>query len=115
MSDKHLALQFADGSHHGHRIVRLTGSLCLETVSQFLERMRQEPAPVIILVLRDIDFLDSTGVGAIVRIHVGSENAQRRLGLADMSVRARAALEVAGLLTVLSTFPTVAEAEKHFG
>lgn len=106
-------MEIADGTRPGQRIARPSGQLSLETVSQLMDRLRRETAPVVILDLHDVDFLDSTGVGAIVRIHVGSESLQRRLGLANLSVRCRAALEVSGLLKVLSIFPTIADAELH--
>lgn len=109
-----LAMEFTDGSRPGHRIVRLKGQLALETSSEFLEKMRADTSPVVILDLHDLDFLDSTGVGAIVRVHVGSESLKRRLGLANLGVRTRAALEVSGLLNVLAIFPTIDEAERHF-
>ena len=113
MAERHLTIALAPGSRPGHQIVTLKGQLTLETVKQFQDALRAESAPVLILDMHGVDFLDSSGVGALVNLYVGCERKQRRLGVADPSVRVRAALEVAGIHRVLSIFATVAAAEQQ--
>ena len=113
MADKHLTLQIAAGSRPGHQIVTLKGQLALETVKPFQGTLRAESAPVVILDMHCVEFLDSSGVGALVNLYMGCERTHRRLGIADASVRVRAALEVAGLHRVLSIFATIAGAEQQ--
>jgi len=113
MAERRLNTALAPGSRPGHQIATLTGQLTLETVKQFQDTLRAESAPVLILDLHDVDFLDSSGVGALVNLYVGRERTHRRLGVADPSARVRAALEVAGIHRVLSIFATIAAAEQQ--
>ena len=48
-------------------VTRLTGKLSLETVHEFLCMMRPEPASYLVLDMSGVSFLDSAGVGALVR------------------------------------------------
>jgi anti-sigma B factor antagonist len=113
MAERRLDIAVAPGSRPGHQIATLKGELTLETVKQFQDALRAESAPVLILDMHNVNFLDSSGVGALVNLYVGRERTQRCLGIADPGARVRAALEVAGIHRVLSIFVTIAAAEQQ--
>ena len=58
-----LQLDKLPSSSGSHLVVRLDGKLSLESVSTFLQIMRAEPTPYLILDMSGLGFLDSAGVG----------------------------------------------------
>jgi anti-anti-sigma factor len=88
-------------------LARLRGKLSLETVRDFLNVLRAEPAPRLVLDMSGVTFLDSSGVGALVSLFVGRRTNGRSLVLAGMTPQAEAVLEVSGLMKLLPILPTV--------
>lgn len=88
-------------------IAHLRGKLSLETVHNFIESMRPEPAPHLVLDMSGVTFLDSAGVGALVSLFVTRRNGQKSFGLAALTQQGTAVMQVAGLVKVLPIFPTV--------
>jgi len=88
-------------------VIRLEGRLILETVSRFLPAMRAEDAPALVLDMRDVRFMDSAGVGALVQIFVHRRGQGQEFLIAGLTQQARAVLEVAGLLKLLPTYESV--------
>src|SRR5216684_3026280 len=64
MEPFHLDLQKQTESNGSQIVMRLSGKLSLETVHNFIQTLRPEPAPHLILDLGGVSFLDSAGVGA---------------------------------------------------
>ncbi len=85
----------------------------LDTAPQFLQAVRAERAPAVILDLSNVDYLDSGGVGALVQTYSSFRKAQRRLALAAPRPRIVAVLELTCLLGLFQVYPNVAEAESH--
>lgn len=88
-------------------VAHLRGKLSLETVHNFIESMRPEPSPHLVLDMSGVTFLDSAGVGALVSLFVNRRNGQKSLGLAALTQQGTAVMQVAGLMKVLPIFPTV--------
>lgn len=98
-------------SSHGDRLVtRLSGKLSLETVHNFIETMRPEPATHLVLDMSGVSFLDSAGIGALVSIFVTRRNNGKSLALAGLTEQGNAALQVAGLTRLFPVYPTVESA-----
>jgi anti-sigma B factor antagonist len=110
-----LQIDVKDGKHPGQRVVRLTGSLSLQTVPSFLKVVRSEEAPAIIVDFSEVGILDSAGVGALIQTHVACTRSQRRLALAGLSQRVEAVLEVTRVRNLFPIYPTAADAESQFG
>jgi anti-sigma B factor antagonist len=92
----------------------LTGSLTLETVAGFNQSLREETAPVMVLDLSKVEWLDSAGVGALVQLLVRRAKGKGSLALAGLSTRSNAVLQVAHVLRLFSVFPTSEDALAHF-
>jgi anti-anti-sigma factor len=58
----------------------------------------------IVIDLSGLDYADSMGLGALVRLYVSARGCGTRLELVNLGERVRALLGVTGLLTVFSTF-----------
>jgi anti-sigma B factor antagonist len=111
MSDQSLRVENLEGSRVGHRILRLTGPLILSNLFEFQGLVRAEKAPVVIIDLTQVPYIDSAGIGALMGAHVSRQRDGRRLALAGVSQRVQQTLEITRVFEFLSVYPSVAEAE----
>jgi len=100
--------------HPGLKVIVLTGGLTIETVAVFNQTLRDEPAPVLLLNLTKLEWLDSAGVGSLVQLLVRREKAKNSLAIAGLTSRNQAVLQVSQLLRLFSVFPTTDLAVEHF-
>jgi anti-anti-sigma factor len=91
-------------------VVRLNGKLSLETVHNFIQTLRPDPAARLILDLSGVSFLDSAGVGALVQIFVHRRNQGQSFALTGLTKQSTAVLQVAGLSKLLPVHASVEEA-----
>lgn len=91
-------------------MIALNGKLSLETVHDFIETLRPEPAPVLILDMSKCTFLDSAGVGALVSIFVSRRNHGKKLMLAGLTPQGHAVMQVSGLVKLLPLYPLLEDA-----
>jgi anti-anti-sigma factor len=94
-------------ANNGHLVVRLSGKLALETVHNFIETMRPEPAQHLVLDMSGVSFMDSAGVGALVSLFVSRRNHGKSFAIAALNQQGQAIFQVAGLTKLLPTFATV--------
>jgi anti-sigma B factor antagonist len=101
-------------SHNGTpSVAKLDGKLVLETVTEFLQTMRQQGSPNLILDMSSVSFLDSAGVGALVQLFVHRRNQGQKFALAALSGQAIAIMQVSGLVKLLPIYASVAEASRQ--
>jgi anti-anti-sigma factor len=100
--------------HPGLKVVVLTGGLTIETVALFNQTLREDPAPILLLNLAALEWLDSAGVGSLVQLMVRRGKAHTALAIAGLSTRNQAVLQVSQLLRLFSVFPTSDHAVEHF-
>jgi anti-sigma B factor antagonist len=110
MQPVHLDLEELPASDPNRLVTRLTGKLSLETVHNFIQTLRPEPAPHLILDMSGVSFLDSAGVGALVQLFVHRRNAGKRFALAALTQQGNAVIQVAGLAKLLPIHASVQEA-----
>ncbi len=91
-------------------IYKATGKLSLETVNEFIQKVRAETASYVVLDLSGVSFLDSAGVGALVSLFVSRRNQGKVFALAALSPQSTAVVTVAGLQNLLPVYKTVEEA-----
>ena len=115
MPTTQLELDRSDSGNADIVIIGLNGKLSLETVHDFIETMRPEPAPVLILDMGKCTFLDSAGVGALVSIFVSRRNHGKKLILAGLTLQGQAVMQVSGLIKLLPLYPLVEDAIKASG
>jgi anti-sigma B factor antagonist len=68
----------------GGTVIAVSGELDLASspaLEAELDRVFDSDEPVVILDLRQLDFMDSTGLSVLIRAHQTAENADRRLWL----------------------------------
>jgi len=95
---------------NGNVVAKLTGKLNMETVGGFLRELRTVEAEKLVLDMRDLGFVDSAGVGALVQIFVHRRGKSQKFALARLTPQGMAVIQVAGLHKLLPQFPTIEEA-----
>ncbi len=110
MIPTHLDLELQAGSNSSQIVMRLNGKLSLETVHNFIQTLRPEPAAHLILDMGGVSFLDSAGVGALVQLFVHRRNQGQTFALTGLTKQSNAVIQVAGLTKLLPTHDSVAEA-----
>jgi anti-sigma B factor antagonist len=105
-----LELEKRSGSTDALAIFQLKGKLSLETVNEFIQKLRPEPAQHLILDMSGVTFLDSAGVGALVSLFVNRRNHGKTFALAALAPQSSAVVTVAGLQNLLPIYKTVEEA-----
>jgi len=91
--------EFVHGSRNGTDLLSVSGEVDIASVDDFLAaaRSRLENAPVLEIDLGSVSFIDSSGLGALVRLHKESEEAGKELRLANVPGSMRRLLEITGL------------------
>jgi anti-sigma B factor antagonist len=107
MQPAQLDLEKLSASNGSNLVTRLKGKLSLETVHNFIQTLRPEPAAHLVLDMSGVSFLDSAGVGALVSLLVHRRNLGRSFAIAGLTQQGMAVLQVAGLTKLLPNFPTV--------
>lgn len=110
MTPNVLELEKAAGPDGGSTILRLKGKLSLETVNNFIQTVRPEPAAHLILDMSGVSFLDSAGTGALVQLFVHRRSKGQTFALAGLSKQSNAVMQVAGLTKLLAIHNSVEEA-----
>jgi anti-anti-sigma factor len=85
-------------------ILRLQGDIDIDTTRHLTERLNAligDPSAAPVVDLTGVTFIDSTGLGALVRAHRRLRRQGRALALICPDGPARRALEVSGLIGVL--------------
>jgi anti-sigma B factor antagonist len=93
MQEKPLEIERVD-SPSGTSILRLHGPLLLGNFFGFQTTVRSDGAPVLILDVADVPYIDSAGIGCLVGAHVSREHAGRKMIVAGASERLINSLKV---------------------
>ena len=107
MQPAKLDLEKVSVSNGSILVIQLNGKLSLETVHNFIQTLRPEPAAHLVLDMSGVSFLDSAGVGALVSLLVHRRHGGQLFALAALTQQGNAVLQVAGLTKLLPNFPTV--------
>jgi anti-sigma B factor antagonist len=95
-------------------VLSLHGPLTMENVSPFLNAVRREDAPTMILDFSGVPYLDSSGLGSLVSACTSCVKAGRRIALTGVNARVRRVFEITKVEQVLLMFPTLSDALEAF-
>lgn len=104
-----------DGKIAEHRILTLIGPFTLAAVFEFQNAVRQNTAPVTVIDLTGVPYMDSAALGSLLGLHVSCQQHSRRYALGGVSDRLRTMLRVAGVDSVLHAYASLGEAEAALG
>jgi anti-sigma B factor antagonist len=105
-----LELEKLPSSNESLTIYKATGKLSLETINEFIQKVRPETAANVVLDMSGVTFLDSAGVGSLVSLFVSRRNQGKRFGLAALTPQGAAVVMLGGLHNLLPVYKTVEEA-----
>ena len=91
-------------------VLSFRGPLTMDNVSPFLNAVRREDAPTVILDFSGVPYLDSSGLGSLVSACTSCAKAGRRVALTGVNPRVRKVFEITKVENVLLMFQTLAEA-----
>ena len=95
-------------------VLSLHGPLTMENVTPFLNAVRRENAPTMILDLSGVPYLDSSGLGSLVSACTSCAKAGRRIALTGVNKRVQKVLEITKTERVFLMFPTLSDAIEAF-
>lgn len=95
-------------------VLSLRGPLTMENVSPFLNAVRREDAPTMILDMTGVPYLDSSGLGSLVAACTSCAKAGRRVALTGVNRRVQKVFEITKMEQVFLTFPTLSDALEAF-
>jgi anti-anti-sigma factor len=108
MSD--FTIESLPAQREGVRILHLIGPFRLQQVWEFQAVMRAGTEPVTIIDLKDVPYMDSASLGAIMGAHVFYQKNNRQYALVGVLERHRLLFEVGGVEKLLVIYDNVDEA-----
>ena len=100
--------------HVDRGVLSLRGPLTMENVSPFLNAVRRESAPTMILDFSGVPYLDSSGLGSLVRAYTSCQKAGRRVALTGVNKRVMKVFEITKVEEIFLMFPTLSDALEAF-
>src|SRR5258708_31905146 len=91
-------------------VLSFRGPLTMENVSPFLNAVRREDAPTMILDFTGVPYLDSSGLGSLVSACTSCVKAGRRIALTGVNKRVLKVFEITRVEPVFLMFPTLSDA-----
>ena len=97
-----------------HGVLSFRGPLTMENVPPFMNAVRREGAPTMILDFSGVPYLDSSGLGCLVSAYTSCSKAGRRVALTGVNQRVRKVFEITKVEQLFLMFPTLADAIEAF-
>ena len=95
---------------NGTQVLQLAGPFTLGTMFDFQNLVRQQKAPVTIIDLTGVPYMDSAALGSLLGFHVSCQREGRKYGLVGVSPRLRTLFKVAGVEGVLVIYESLGAA-----
>jgi anti-sigma B factor antagonist len=110
MIDKPLELQI--DSNANRTLIKLSGPLLLCNLFGFQTAFRTNTAPVLIVDLTGVPYLDSAGLGALVGAKISADRKGQFLALVGINERVSSSLQLIRVHDLFNICGSVAEAER---
>jgi anti-anti-sigma factor len=94
-------IEVLPGSSPGVRVLKLAGPFTLRDVFEFQEIVRAEAAPMTVIDLTGVPYMDSASLGSILGFHVSCEKEGRKYALEGASDRLRSLFRMSGVDSML--------------
>jgi len=95
-------------------VLSIRGPLTMENISPFLNAVRRETAPTVILDLSGVPYVDSSGLGSLVSACTSCTKSGRRMALTGVNRRVMKVFEITKTDNVFLMFPTLGDAIEAF-
>ena len=111
MQPRSLAIEEVPGLQNGPQILRLSGPLILTTLSEFQAKVLAERSHNLIFDFTNVPYVDSAGIGALVRVYVRHQRDENGLSLGGCNERVRTAWAIAHIEQFFRFFDSLGEAQ----
>lgn len=101
-----LQISVNPGQRSGEVVLHLTGPLILDNLFDFQRTWREQSAPSITVDLTHVPYVDSSGVGSLVNMHVSRQKIGGSVSLVGVSERVLTALAVTKVDRIFSIVST---------
>jgi anti-sigma B factor antagonist len=91
-------------------VLSLHGPLTLENVPPFLNAVRRENTPTMILEMSDVPYMDSSGLGSLVSAYTSCMKSGRRVALTGVTPRVLKVFEITKTEPIFLMFATLDDA-----
>jgi len=95
-------------------ILSFRGPLTMENTANFMNAVRRESAPTMILDFSGVPYLDSSGLGSLVSACTSCAKSGRRIALTGVNKRVLKVFEITKVEQIFLMFPTLADAIEAF-
>src|ERR1700751_530486 len=95
-------------------VLSFRGPLTMENVTPFMNAVRRETAPTMILDFSGVPYLDSSGLGSLVSACTSCAKAGRRIAITGVNKRVLKVFEITKVEQILLMFPTLSDAIEAF-
>lgn len=112
MTDEKLIVQGRAGTRPGVHVLAITGAIRYGGLDPLQEAVQGAKEPALILDMSGVPYMDSTAVGALVRVYVTCQKSGRKLALVGMNGRVANVLRLVGVDILFATFDDVSKAEE---
>jgi len=109
-SDK-LVVESLPGSNAGESIIKLTGPLILNTLFGFQDAMQRQTAELTLVDLNGVPYVDSAGLGSLVKFFVSYKRHGRKLILVAPSEQVQSLMSMTKVETLFEIYPSITAAE----
>ena len=111
MPQENIQIVRSVGPRTGATILHIKGSLNIHTVFDFQSTVRAENAAALIVDFKDVPFIDSAGLGALVGAYVAAQRAGHKLAFAQVNEQVKTLIAMTHVDQLFSTFATIQDAE----
>jgi anti-sigma B factor antagonist len=109
MQDKPLEIERID-EFPGTTVLRIHGPILLGNFFPLQNMVRADNAPLLVLDVTDMPYIDSAGIGCLVGAHISRENSGRKLILVGANDRLQTSLKVTKVDQLFTISPTIEHA-----
>ena|SRR5579862_4601453 len=104
-------IEASRGSRDEVRVLKLVGPFTLKEVFEFQAVVRSNTAPLTIIDLAEVPYMDSAALGSILGVHVSCHRHGVQYAVVGVSGRLQTMFKVAGVHEILVSCFSTAEAE----
>jgi anti-sigma B factor antagonist len=88
-------------------VMHLTGPLVMATIADFQRTLRGETTAAVVLDFTEVPFIDSSGLGSMIGIHLHYKQANRKLAVTNMNEKCTALLKMTNVENLFPTFVSI--------
>ena len=112
MTTVRLSITKGEAASSGPAVLHLAGPLVMSTTADFQQRLRSEEAPAVVLDFREVPFIDSSGLGAMISVFLHFKKTGRKIVLTALNEKCHALIKMSNVESLFPTFDSIESARK---